>query len=70
MKVGAHFYTAVTYRVCDVLKVINGKLLRYHINDLVAGRNIGFILVVDQLVYFALCNFFICIVLYNIASCL
>ncbi len=50
MKIGAHFHTAITDRVRNVLKIINGKFLRDHINDLVACRNICFVLVGDQLI--------------------
>ena len=38
MKIGSHFYTAISDGVRNILKIINRKLLRYHINDLVTGQ--------------------------------
>ena len=59
MKISAHFYTAIPDRIGYVLKIIYSEFLRYHINDLVAGRDIGFILVCYQLINFLLFDFII-----------
>ena len=58
VEVGADLYTAITDRVRDILKIIYRKFLWYHINDLVAGRNIGFVLIIDQLINFLLGDLF------------
>src|SRR5689334_10692433 len=59
VKICAHFYSAISYWVGDILKIIYRKLLRYHIYDLVTCRNISFKLISDELINFTLRNFFI-----------
>src|SRR5882724_712553 len=68
MKVRAHLYSAITDRVGDILEVIYCKLLWYHIDDLIPGRYISFILIIDQLINFTLSNFFIGLVTNNVAT--
>src|SRR5450759_714635 len=68
VKICTNFYTAVTNWVRNVLKIIYGKFLRYHINDLVSGRYVSFILIIYQLINFCLLNFFIRVLTYNVAT--
>src|SRR5258705_10253556 len=68
MKVGSNLYAAITNRVRNILKIIDSKFLRYHINDLIAGRYIGFILIIYQLINFPLCNFIFGALSYYIAA--
>src|ERR1700722_9640346 len=50
VEISTHLHPAVSYRVRDVLEIIHGELLGDHVDDLVPGGDIGFILVIDQLV--------------------
>jgi len=68
MEIGSHFYAAVSDGVGDILKIVDGKLLRYHVDDLVAGRNISFILVIYQVIDFMLRYFFFIGLANNIAA--
>ena len=70
MKIGAHFYTIVPHRVFDVLNIVYMKILRYHINDLVARRNKCFALVDDQLLNLRAFDFSIRVLANNISACL
>src|SRR5450432_1914514 len=68
MKIGAHFYASITDRADDILKIVYGEFLRDYVDDLVARRNIGFILISDQLVYFFLGNLILRILPDDIAA--
>ncbi len=68
MEIGANFNAAVSYRVSDVLEIINGKFLWYHINDLVAGRNVSTVLVFNQPVDFFLLDLLFHLLANDIAS--
>src|SRR5688572_12476968 len=70
VEVGSHFHAAITDGIWNVLKIIDSKFLGYHIYDLVAGRDISFILIGYQLVNFTLSDLVLCILANNITSCL
>ena len=70
MKVGTDLYATITDWVGYVLKIIHCKFLGDHINDLVSGRNICFILIGYQLVDFLLGDFLFILMPYDVASCL
>src|SRR5258708_3116306 len=50
MKIGSDLYAAVADRVRNILKIIHSEFLRDHVDDLVAGGNIGLVLIGDKLV--------------------
>ena len=64
MKISTHFHAAVSDWVRYILKIINSKFLRYHINDLIACGNVSAILIRYQLINFFL-SYFIFILLAN-----
>src|SRR4030095_9123416 len=70
VKVGTKFHSAVSNWAGDVLEIIDGKFLGYHINNLITRRNIGFILIRDQLINLGLRNLFFSILSYYVSSCL
>ena len=56
MEISAHFYTAITDGIEDILKIVHREFLGDHVDDLVSGGNISFILIGHQLVDFSLGN--------------
>ena len=68
VKVGSDLHTTIPDGVRDVLKIINGEFLGDNIDDLVAGRNICFVLICNQLVNFTLGNFFTVVVSNNVSA--
>src|SRR3954469_12944714 len=70
MKISANLNAPVPNGVWDILKIINCKFLWYHINDLIAGGYVCFILVIDELINFFLCDLLISSPANNIAPCL
>ena len=63
-------YPPVPDGIGDVLKIVDGEFLRDHINDLVAGRYIGTVLIGDQAVDLFLADLLFQILAYNISACL
>ena len=49
VKIGAHFHATIPDRVGNILEIIYGKFLWDHIDDLVSGRDICFVLIGYQL---------------------
>src|SRR5690606_26722211 len=70
MEICTDFHSAITNGIRNILEVINGKLLRNYINNLVAVRYIGFILIRYLLIYFRLCYLIIRIMAHNIPTSL
>src|ERR1700722_20165010 len=68
MKISADLDPAVADRVGDILKIIHGELLRDHVDDLVAGRDIGLILVGDELIDLAAGDLFLRILTYDVPT--
>ena len=52
VKISSQLYSTIPNGAGDVLEIIDRKFLRYHIDDLVTGRNISFVLISHQLIYF------------------
>src|SRR5690242_21600224 len=70
MKVCTNFYTVVTNRIFYVLIIVNMKILRNNINNLIACGNKSFAVVFYKLINFAAFNFNVRILTDNIAACL
>src|SRR5438045_1087062 len=68
VKISPQFYATIPNGPGNVLEIIDCKFLRYHIDDLVTGRNISFVLISHQLIYFRLRDFFLCILSHDVAA--
>src|SRR5690348_2053380 len=66
MKIGTHFNPAISNWIRNILKIVHSEFLRYHIYNLIAGRYVGLVLIVYQLINFRLHDFFLGILPYDI----
>src|SRR5690606_38629280 len=70
MEVGTQFYSVVSDRIGYILEIVNSKFFRDYINNLISGRNIGFILIGNKLIDIFLSDHIFTFMPYNISSCL
>src|SRR5215831_11580904 len=68
MKIRTELHATIPDRASDILKIIDGELLRDHIYDLVARRDVSLVLISYQLINFGLRDLFLCVMPHNVSA--